>query len=138
MALITHIKISNILSHLYFGIHIVGLTNGGLGRNCDMHDVCGSTVYSESIIVLRRVVSVRGDELHAFLVRDDLDTCKVCFAAKCHTEKDAEFLDGLFLRVTSVSTTDAAVEDRHRMYTNYGSAQAIIIPESIARIESSK
>ena len=104
-----------------------------------MHDFCGLAVYSGSIIVLRRVVSVRGDELHAFLVRDGLDTCKVGFAAKCHAEKDAEFLEGLFFQVTSVITTEsAAVEDCHRLYTNYGSAQAMIIPESIARIESSK
>ena len=121
MELITHIIISIILSRPYFGIHIEGLTNGGLSCNCDMHDVYGSAVYSGSIIVLRHVVSVRGDELHAFLVRDGLDTCKVGFAAKCHAEKDAEFLNGLFLQVTSIITTEsAAVEDRHRMYTNYG------------------
>ena len=104
-----------------------------------MNDVCGLAVCSGSIIVLRRVVSVRNYELHAFLVQDGLDTCKVGFAAKCHAEKNAEFLYVLFLQVTSVITTDnAAVEDHHGMYTNYGSAQAMIIPESIARIESSK
>jgi hypothetical protein len=77
--------------------------------------------------------------LHAFLVKDCIDTCKVGFAAKKHAEKDAEFLDGLFLRVTKVITKESvAVEDRRRMYQNYGSAQAIIITKRKALIESSK
>ncbi len=126
-------------SYILVSIHIVGLTNGGLGRNCDVHDVCGSAVVCGSILVLRCVVSVRGDELHAFLVKDGIDTCKVGFAAKKHAEKDAEFLDGLFLRVTKVITKESvAVEDRRRMYQNYGSAQAIIITKRKALIESSK
>ena len=58
---------------------------------------------------------------------------------KKHAEKDAEFLDGLFLRVTKVITKESvAVEDRRRMYQNYGSAQAIIITKRKALNESSK
>ena len=56
-----------------------------------------------------------------------------------HAEKDAEFLDGLFLRVTSIVTKESvAVEHHRRLYTNYGSGQAIIISECKALIESSK
>jgi len=82
--------------YILVSIHIVGLTNGGLGRNCDVHDVCGSAVVCGSILVLRCVVSVRGDELHAFLVKDGIDTCKVGFAAKNMQRKMLNFLMACF------------------------------------------
>ena len=58
---------------------------------------------------------------------------------KKHAEKDAEFLDGLFLRIINVITKESvAVEDHCRMYRNYGSVQAIVISKRKALIESSK
>ena len=91
-----------LLFHLCY-LHIVGLTNSGLGQNCGVHDVCGSAVVCGSIIVLRHVVSVRGDELHAFLVQDGIDTCKVGFAAKNMQRKMLNFVMDCFFELLVLS-----------------------------------
>ena len=117
-------------------IHLVGLNNGGLGRSCEVHSVCGSSVVVGSIITLKKTQTARGSELHAFLVKDGYISCKVGFAAKVHAEENADDLDGAFLRVISVMTQqNEYVGDRRRMYRNYGSAQATIIPVSQVSIQ---
>jgi hypothetical protein len=94
-----------------------------------VHDVCGSAVVCGSIIVLRHVVSVRGDELHAFFVQDGIDTCNVGLGAKNMQRKMQNFLMDCFFEF---------LEDRRRLCTNYRSSQAIIISKRKALIESSK
>jgi hypothetical protein len=123
--------------HLYSSnVHLVGLNNGGLGRSCEVHSVCGSSVVVGSIVTLKKFQTVRGNELHAFLVKDGHISCKVGFAAKIHAEENADNLDGAFLRVISVVTQqNECVGDRRRMYRNYGSAQATVIPASQVSIQ---
>ena len=117
-------------------IHLVGLNNGGLGRSCEVHSVCGSSVVVGSIITLKKFQTARGSELHAFLVKDGHISCKVGFAAKVHAEENADDLDGGFLRVISVVTQqNEYVGDRRLMYRNYRSAQATIIPVSQVSIQ---
>jgi hypothetical protein len=89
-----------------------------------------------SIVTLKKFQTVRGNELHAFLVKDGHISCKVGFAAKIHAEENADNLDGAFLRVISVVTQqNECVGDRRRMYRNYGSAQATVIPASQVSIQ---
>jgi hypothetical protein len=77
--------------HLYSSnVHLVGLNNGGLGRSCEVHSVCGSSVVVGSIVTLKKFQTVRGNELHAFLVKDGHISCKVGFAAKIHAEENAD------------------------------------------------
>ena len=126
-------------SHIFrSNVHHVGLNNnnGGLGRSCEVHSVCGSSVVVGSIITLKKFQTARGSELHAFLVKDGHISCKVGFAAKVHAEENAVDLDGAFLRVISVVTQqNEYVGDRRRMYRNYGSTQATIIPVSQVSIQ---
>jgi hypothetical protein len=112
------------------------LTNGGAGHNSNKHNVYGSAVTSGSVLLLKCIVTFRGDELHALLVKDGIPTCKVGFAAKQHREKSAAELDGMLLRVKNVNSQDTIdVGNLHRMYRNYGSAQAVVISETDALSE---
>ena len=84
-----------------------------------------------SIVTLKKVQTERGSEVYSFLVKVAHISCKVGSVAKVHTEENADYLDGAFLRVISVVTQqDKYVIDKCRMYRNYGSVQATIIPVS--------
>ena len=85
-------------------IHLVGLNNGGLGRSCEVHSVCGSSVVVDCIITLKNFQTESGSELHAFLVKDGHISYKVGFARKVHADENADDLDGAFLRVIFVGT----------------------------------
>jgi hypothetical protein len=63
-------------------MYIVGINNGGAGHNCNVHSVSGSDVLPGAKLVLEHYITVMGDELHAYLVRNDMMICKVGFAAK--------------------------------------------------------
>jgi hypothetical protein len=134
LSAVLQLRIQYYLSHPHSffldsdSIHIVGLNNGGLGRSCAIHDVCGSAITEGSILCLRHVVTCRGDELHAYLFFAGNLSCKVGFAAKQQAEDAAAELDGTYLRVQSVVTcNNEDISCRRRMYKNYGSAQAVII-----------
>ena len=65
-------------------VEIVGLEEGGRGRSCEAHSVCGSALTIDSVVRFRtiEIINEDGDEETAvgvYWVTDGIDRCLVGF-----------------------------------------------------------
>jgi hypothetical protein len=91
-----------------------------------------------AIIKLKKINTARGAELHANLVCG-ICTCKVGFVSTNHSKEDANFLNGEYVVVTRVVTTqDLDIAKHHHMYEHCGSAMERVITQSQAERDPAK
>ena len=103
-------------------VTIVGLQNGGNGRNCSAHRICGLTIETGSVIRFLLTVAQRNDVMEyaigAYRVDAGTTTCLVGFLPASLVPQWREYED----RISQVVEVDANA-------TSYGSCIAMILPK---------
>ena len=75
--------LTSMFCHLYSSnVHLVGLNNGGLGRSCEVHSVCGSSVVVGSIVTLKKFQTERGLSFMHFWLRMDTSLARLALQQK--------------------------------------------------------
>lgn len=88
-------------------VYIVGLTNNGNGRSCNMHDICKAVDGIGSMLNVWCAPAWRRErwwnDVVVYLVEQGVNKCKVGFWSKEY-EADASFLDGCYIRTVTLYT----------------------------------
>jgi hypothetical protein len=116
-------------------VEIVGIEASGNGRSCDQHDVCGSAVLDDDVVVRLRKVQIinrfakEETAIAAYHVSDGIDQCRVGFLQR-HFVAHARSFDGVLAQVTEVYsiTSDSPIK-RRKCRHNMGCCIAAIISD---------
>ena len=101
-------------------LELVGIEAGDRGRSCEEHEVCGSVLKEDNIVVHLRCIQVKGDEEGAkeekavgtFWVSDGIDCCLVGFLPR-HMVKHSSKYNGRLAQVTEIyGDSDSPVKRR--------------------------
>jgi hypothetical protein len=105
---------------------IVGLRASGNGRNCAMHEVCGSSITVGDTVVLEAAeVVVRRKKENAVAVRrlkDGRKSCRVGFIPKISL---STAVAGTVMKITALCDQSISREERSRSRKHAGMAKAI-------------
>ena len=117
--------------HPKVAIEIVGIAEGGRGRSCEEHDVCGTVLHLDSVVRLRsiQIINDAGKEEPAvgvYWVTDGIDRCLVGFLPRhcVHHRKD---FDGKLAQVVEFLGSSTSPSARQRSHRMCGSCMATII-----------
>ena len=109
-------------------VKIVGLTNGGDGRSCADHDICGEEVTVGTVLVAMKQHNTRNGE-ECIDIALFMGKCKVGYVAK-EMVPYADQLHNKQIEVYTVfSAADGGVNRRYNHYQNYGCAFGSLIVE---------
>lgn len=102
-------------------LKIVGLTNGGDGRSCVDHDICGKEVTVGSVLIATKQHNIcKGEECVDIVLF--MGSCKVGYIAK-EMVLYADLLHNKRIEVITVtSAMDGEINRRYHYYQNYGCA----------------
>ena len=101
-------------------IEIVGIAEGGRGRSCEEHDVCGAVLGLDSVVRLRsiQIVNDAGKEEPAvgvYWVTDGVDRCLVGFLPR-HCIFHRKDFDGKLAQVVEFLGSSESPSARQRSH----------------------
>lgn len=110
--------------HEVYLVTVVGMCNGGNGRSCDRHRICGESVGIGTVIRFLITIVNRNEKMEyaigAYRVDGGVTACLVGFVAAVHVPQWRRYEDRIG-QVTEVK----------RKSTSYGSFDVVIIPKEI-------
>lgn len=115
-------------------VEIVGIEEGGRGRSCEIHTVCGSALELDSVVRFRliHILNDRREEEKAigvYWVTDGIDRCLVGFLPR-HCIKHASYYNGRVAQIVQFLSKDDNPSLRQRSYRKLGMCMAAFLQES--------
>ena len=112
-------------------IEIVGLFEGGHGRSCDNHDVCGEIVTLNKILRLRSVVITndqgkKENAVAAYARHGGKGDCRVGFLRK-FAVKHRRYYHNKLVKVVELLSESAILAVRKRSHAMRGSCYGFLI-----------
>lgn len=105
------------------GVDVVGCDAGDNGRNCTSHEVCGTHIRLDDLIIFRwEVVPIEGDleeVVKAYLIRDGTQGCHIGFLPRRLLKQKDKYVNKMATIVEDLRCSENA-QKRRRSNRNKG------------------